>query len=75
MAGKSQEYKSENSYCDSENAEKISGVYKKGGVMMDKMQYERPEMEIIHFNEEDIITTSGESTSSDSNELGWIDEL
>ena len=32
----------------------------KGEVWMDKMQYMKPEMEIVLFESEDVITASGE---------------
>lgn len=35
-----------------------------------KEQYTAPEMELIRFEVEDVITTSG-----DSNETGWVDKV
>ncbi len=48
----------------------ISGI--KGGFAVNKEKYECTELDIIHFQTQDVITTSGESSYYDEYELPFI---
>ena len=45
---------------------------RKGGIIMEKLSYERPEIEVVSFDDEDVITASGEIETP---EVGAVQQL